>query len=116
MSLFRRSITLSVSEIAHTAVVLDDHGFALYIDQTEEDETLVVDVLLGKSLYGRTDDALVNLLHPLLGSKRYRGNATHTAGVQAGIVLTDTLVVLRLGQNLVVLAIGRVQIQSTRCR
>ena len=93
--------------IAHTAVVLDDHGFALYIDQTEEDETLVVDVLLGKPLYGRTDDTLVNLLHPLLGGKRYRCDASHTACVEACVVLTDTLVVFGFGQDLVVLAVGK---------
>ena len=70
--------------VAHTAVVLDDHRLALYVDQTEEDETLVVDVLLSQALYGRTDDAVFHLLHPLLA-----------------------LVVLSLRQNLVVLAIGQ---------
>ncbi len=34
--------------VTHTAVVLDNHRLALYIDQTEEDEALVVDVLLSQ--------------------------------------------------------------------
>ena len=92
--------------VAHTAVVLDDHWLALNVDQSEEDEALVVDVLFCKSLYCRTDDALVYLLHPFLGSKRYWGNATHTTSIQAGIMLTDTLVVLSLRQNLIVLAVS----------
>ena len=91
--------------ITHTAVVLDDHRLAFNVDQTEEDESLIVDILLSKSFYCRTDDALVNLLHPLLGSEWYRGNATHTASVQTGIVLADALVILRLRKNLVVLAV-----------
>ena len=89
--------------VAHTAVVLNHHWLALYVNQAEEDEALVVDVLLGKTLNGRTDDALIHLLHPLLGSEWYRGNTTHTAGVQTGIVLADALVILSLWQNLVVL-------------
>ena len=93
--------------VTHTAVVLDNHRLALYIDQTEEDEALVVDVLFSQTLYGRTDDALIHLLHPLLGCEWHRGNATHTAGIQTGIVLADALVVLSLRQNLVVLAIGQ---------
>ena len=93
--------------VAHTAVVLDDHRLALYIDQTEEDEALIVDILLCQTLYGRTDDAVFHLLHPLLGSERYWGYAAHTACVQTGIVLADALVVLSFWQNLVVLAIGK---------
>ena len=44
----------------------------------------------------RTDDALIHLLHPLLGCEWYRGYATHTAGVQTGIVLALRLNLMRM--------------------
>ena len=58
--------------IAHAAVVLNDHGVAVDVDQTKEDEAFVIELFLSQSLYGRTDDAVFHLLHPFLGGKGNR--------------------------------------------
>ena len=91
--------------ITHTAVVLDHHRFAFDVDQSEEDKALVVDTLLSEAVYGRTDDAVLDFLHPFLVSKRHRRYASHATGVQACVVLTDTLVVFCFGKYLIVFAI-----------
>ena len=93
--------------VSHTAVVLDYHRLAVHVDKTEEDKALIYDTFLCKTFYRWTDDALVNLLHPFLCSKRNRCHATHTACVETCVVLADTLVVLCLWKNLVVLAVGK---------
>ena len=93
--------------VAHTAVVLDDHRLALDVDQSEEDETLVHDAFSLQTLYGRTDNALLHLLHPLLRGEGYRTDAAHAARVQTGVVLANALVVLGFGQNLVVVAVSQ---------
>ena len=33
--------------VTHTAVVLDNHRFAIHVDKSEEDEPLIVDTLFG---------------------------------------------------------------------
>ena len=62
-------------------------------------------MLGGQTLNGRTDDAILHLLHPLLRGEGNGGDGTHAACVQACVVLSDTLVVLGLRENLVVLPI-----------
>ena len=99
--------------VAHTTVIFDDKWFWLLarsicaVDESKEDKSLIVDTVGSKTFYGRTNDAVFNLLHPILSGKWHRGNATHTACIETSVVLTDTLVVLCLRQNLVVLAIGK---------
>ena len=61
--------------VAHAAVVFDDVRFWLAsrcvcaVDESEEDETLVVDAVFGQSFDGRTDNAVFYLLHPFLCGK-----------------------------------------------
>ena len=99
--------------VAHTTVIFDDKWFWLLtrsiraVDESEEDKSLIVDTVGSKTFYGRTDYAVFHLLHPVLSGKWHRGNATHTAGIETCVVLTYTLVVLCLRQNLIVLAIGK---------
>ena len=45
-------------------------------------------------------------LHPFRGSKRNGTHATHTACVQASVVLADAFIVFRFGQNAVVFTVG----------
>ena len=92
--------------VAHAAVVFDHHRFAIHIDKTKEDETLVVDTFRGKTIHSGTDNAVLHLLHPLLGGKRNGSDATHTTSVQTSVALANALVVLSLGQNLIVGAVG----------
>ena len=93
--------------ITHSTVVFDDVrlGFACRcvgtVDETEEDETLVVDVLCSQTLYGRTDDTVLHLLHPFFCGKGNRRDRAHTAGVQACVVLTDAFVVFCFRENLI---------------
>ena len=91
--------------VTHTAVVLDHHRLTFDVDQSEENKALVVDTLLSEAVYGRTDDAILDFLHPLLVGKGHRRYTTHAAGVQSRVVLTDTLVVFGLGKYLIVFAI-----------
>ena len=91
--------------VAHTAVVFDDHRLSLDIDEAEEDESLVVDALCSQTFDGRTDDAVFHLLHPILGGEGNRCHRPHAASVQTCVVLTDTLVVLGFGQDLIVLSV-----------
>ena len=99
--------------IAHTTVVLDDVWLGLScrgvgaIDKSEEDKTFIVDIVSGQSFYGRTNDAVFHLLHPFFRGKGNRGDRTHTARVQACVVFTNALIVLRFGQNLIVLTVGQ---------
>ena len=93
--------------VAHATVVLDDHRVAAYVDESEEDEALVVDAFGGEPLYCGPDDAVFHLLHPFRGGEGHRSHATHTTGVQAGVVLADALVILCLGQKLVVTPVGK---------
>ena len=98
--------------VAHTTVVFDDIGLRFAsrcvgaVNESKEDEALVVDTVGSKSFDGRTDDAVFDFLHPLLRCKRDRRHATHATGIQTRIVFADTLVVLGLRQNLIVLAVG----------
>ena len=92
--------------VAHAAVVFDDHGLALHIDESEEDETLVVDAFLAQSLYGGAHDAVFDLLHPFGCGEGYGRHTAHAAGVEAAVVFADALVVLGFGQYLVVSAVG----------
>ena len=92
--------------VAHAAVILDDHRFAIYIDKAEEDETLVVDTFRGQTIHSGTYDTVLHLLHPFLGGKRNRSDTTHTTSIQTSVALTDALVVFCLGQNLIVSAVG----------
>ena len=48
-----------------------------------------------------------HLLHPLLGSKGYGTDRTHTARVKTGISLANALVVLGFRQYLIVFAISQ---------
>ena len=92
--------------ITHTAVIFYHHRFTLDVDESKEDEAFIVDVFSGETFYGGTDNAVLDLLHPLLCGKGNRCHAAHTSGIQTSIVLADALVVLGLRQNLVVLAVG----------
>ena len=109
--------TLSL-RVAHTAVILNYVWLWLLawsisaVDKSEEDESLVVDAVGSQSLNSRTDDAVLNLLHPLLCGKRHRCNTTHTTGVQTSVMLADTLVVLSLGQDLVVFTISKYEYRA----
>ena len=93
--------------VAHAAVVLDDLRLAAAVDESEEDKALIVNAFGSQAFDGGTDDAVLDLLHPLLCGEGYGRDAAHAAGVQTGVALADALVVLGLGQNLVVLAVGK---------
>ena len=92
--------------VAHSAVVFDNHWVAFHVDKSEENETLIVYSLFGQSVYRGANDALFHLLHPLWGGERHGTNAAHTACVKACIVFANALIVLSLGQNLIVFAVG----------
>ena len=91
--------------VAHTAVVFYHHWLIIYVDEAEEDESLVGDALFRQSFDSGAYDAFFHLLHPFFSGKRDRCNAAHATGIQTCITLTDALVVLCLRQNLIVLAV-----------
>ena len=99
--------------VTHTAVVFDHERFWLIawgigaIDEAKEDKALIVNAFSSETLYRRTDDTVFHLLHPFFGGERNRRDRPHTAGVQACVMLSDTLVVLGLGENLVMLSVGQ---------
>ena len=92
--------------VAHTHVILNHIGIACNVHQTDEYKSVVVDLLLGKTCNRRAHDTLLDLAHKLLVGKRNGRNGTHTACIQTGVALANTLVVLRNGQNLIVLTVG----------
>ena len=92
--------------VSQTAVILDDHRFAIYIDKSEEDETLVVDTFRGQTIHSGTYDTVLHLLHPFLGGKWDGSDTAHTTSVQTSVALTYALVVFCLGQNLIVGTVG----------
>ena len=69
--------------VAHATVILNDVGFCLTsrrvctVDESEEDEAFIVDTILGETFNGRTDDAVLDLLHPILRGKGYGRNRAH---------------------------------------
>ena len=93
--------------VAHAYIIFYDLGVALYIDETEEDESPVVDMLGGQTFHGGTYDAVLDLLHPGFIRKGNGTDRTHATGVQTRVMLTDALVVLGLRQDDIVLAVGK---------
>ena len=97
--------------VAHSAVIFNHIWLSLFaggvgtVNQSEEDKAFIVDTVGSQTLYGWTDNTILYLLHPLLGGERHGAHATHTTCVQTGIMLANTLVILGLGQNLVVLTV-----------
>ena len=93
--------------VAHADIVLDDLRLAINIDESEEDKAFILDAFRLQTLNSGTDNAVFHLFHPCLVGKRNRAHAAHAARVQAGVALANALVVLRLGQNLIAVAIGQ---------
>ena len=93
--------------VTHTAVVLDNLGLAVAIDKSEEDETFVHDALLTKTVHGRCNDFALHTCHPFGSGKGDRTHTAHSTGIQSGISLADALIVLRLWEDFVVLAVGQ---------
>ena len=97
--------------VAHTAVILDDVGFGFRagrvgaVDESEEDKSLIVNAFGCQAFDGGTDDTVLHLLHPRLRGEGNGRDRAHAASVQTGVVLANTLVVLGLRQNLVVLTV-----------
>ena len=92
--------------VAHSAIVFYYHWVIGYVDKTEEDESFIVDAVGFQTVDGWANYSAINLLHPLLGGKWHGRYASHAARVESGIVFTNSFIVFRLGQNLVVSAIG----------
>ena len=92
--------------VSHAAVVFDDLGIAVAVDESEEDESFVVQSFCCQTLHRGTDDAVFHLLHPRLIGKRYGRDAAHASGVQTRVAFAYALVVLGFRQDLVVPAVG----------
>ena len=89
--------------VTHTDIVFDDirlwgaSGRVGAVYKSKEDKALIVDTLCCQAFNGRTDDAVLNLLHPFCCSKGDGTYTTHTACIQAGITFTDSFVVFGFG-------------------
>ena len=92
--------------VAHAAVILDDLWLSVAVDESEEDKTLIVDALCGKTVNRWTDDFVFHALHPSLIGKRNGRHTAHTAGVQSSVALANAFVVLGFGEYLVMTTIG----------
>jgi len=93
--------------VAHAYIVFNDHRFAFYINQAEEDKAFIVDAFCCQSFYCGADDTFFHFFHPCFVGKRNRRYTTHTTGVQPFVAFADAFVVFCFGQNLVVLSIGQ---------
>ena len=101
--------------VAHAHIVFNDHWVAslgagivaVHADESEEDESLVVDAFCGQTFHCRANYIVLHLLHEFLVGKRNRRHTAHSTCIQARVVLTNALVVLCLRQNLIVLAVGQ---------
>ena len=93
--------------ITHAAVILDDLGLSLTVDEAEEDEATIVETFGCQTFDSGADDLVVDLLHPGGIDKRNGRNGPHASGVGTGIALSHALIVFGLGQDFVVAAIGK---------
>ena len=84
--------------VAHAHVVLNHLGLALAADEPEEYKAAVCEALVEQALDGGAHDALLDLGHESVVGKRHGAYGAHAAGVEAGIALAHTLVVLGHGQ------------------
>ncbi len=93
--------------VAHTSIIFDNEWVAVTVHEAKEDEALVVDILAAEALDGRTDDAVLDLAHKGSVGKRERANGAHTARIEAGVALADTLIVFGLGEDEIMGTIGK---------
>ncbi len=87
--------------ITHAHVVFNHHRFATNVDQSQEDESAVVDAVGYQSLNGGENDAFGNFFHECVVGKRHGTYCAHSSGVEAGVALSDTFVVLGDGEHAV---------------
>ena len=92
--------------VAHAAIVFDDFGLSVAIDEPEENEALISNVFCAKSVDGGANDFTFHLFHPFRCGERHGRNGAHAAGVEAGVAFANAFVVLGLGENFVAAAVG----------